>query len=157
MMEQIKKRIKFKAQAMIEGPVAFLLAFLMFIFIVEFALYFKAVHSNQTFADDTSANVSSYSSDDKEKICKAPDGELIDIIENRAQRYLNGKIKLDIVHSTSDLLILKSVNNNILTVNIICSNNEGYIVRSEYKFEGLFALRIGQPISSISSVQTPRF
>lgn len=151
----MKKHLKLKAQAIIEGPVAFLISFLIFIFIIEFALYFKSIHSNQTFADDISANISSFA--DREKFCNEPDNDTINLIEERAQKYLDKNIKLSILNQSSGILILNSNKDKALQVNIICSNNEGYIVRSEYLFKGFFALRLGHLVSSISSVQTPKF
>ncbi len=150
----IKKPLKLKAQAMIEGPAAFLISFLIFIFIIEFALYFKAIHSNQTFADDISANIATYH--DAEKLCSNPDDDILNLIEERTQKYLDKNIKLSVLSQSPDLLILDS-NKNLLHVNIICSQNEGYIVRSEYLFKGFFALRLGHQVLSISSVQTPKF
>ena len=59
----IKKVLKFKkinAQAVVEGCIAFVLTFLIFIFIMEFALYFQNMYANQTFSDDINANISSF-------------------------------------------------------------------------------------------------
>ena len=118
------------------------------------SLYFKAIHSNQTFADDISANIATYH--DAEKLCSNSDDDILNLIEERAQKYLDKNIKLSVLSQSPDLLILDS-NKNLLHVNIICSQNEGYIVRSEYLFKGFFALRLGHQVSSISSVQTPKF
>ncbi len=158
MSKTFKKQIKLKAQAIIEGSAAFLLVFLIFMFIAEFALYFQSIHSNQTLSDDINANISSYAENlsDEESFCAEPDSDVIARIENRAKKYLDNNIELDIDIKNNDILILKSKKNN-LTINILCSRDEGYIVRSEYLFRGFFLFRFGSLISGISSVQTPKF
>lgn len=154
----MQKQIKFKAQAIVEGSIAFLLVFLIFMFIAEFALYFQNIHSNQTLSDDINANISSFNeaSLGEENFCAAPDNDTLEIIENRAKKYLDNNIELTPYIKNNDILILKSKKNN-LTINILCSRDEGYIVRSEYLFKGFFLFRFGKLISSISSVQTPKF
>ncbi len=143
----MQKQIKFKAQAIVEGSIAFLLVFLIFMFIAEFALYFQNIHSNQTLSDDINANISSFNeaSSGEENFCAVPDNDTLEIIENRAKKYLDNNIEL-----------ATYIKNN-LTINILCSSDEGYIVRSEYLFKGFFLFRFGKLISSISSVQTPKF
>ncbi len=159
MFKLLKIPMKTGAQAIIEGPVAFILIFLIFFFISEFALYFQSIHANQTLSDDISANISASGTDEDtgENFCKEPDNALLHIIEGRAKKYINKNIKLEIDTQTDDLLILKSNGADDLTLNILCSDTDGYIVRSEYLFRGFFLFRSGQQISGISSVQTPKF
>lgn len=158
----IKKVLKFKkinAQAVVEGCIAFVLTFLIFIFIMEFALYFQNMYANQTFSDDINANISSF---DRESFCTKPDDEALELIESRAKKYLDNKLELSIDKQNEDILVLKSkenfLNKNILTVKIVCSNlNTGYIVKSEYLYRGFFVFRTGHMLSGISSVQTLGF
>lgn len=154
----MQKYLKFKAQAIVEGSIAFLIVFFIFMFIAEFALYFQSIHSNQTLSDDINANISSYNTalPDGENFCADFDEEIIETIENRAKKYLDNNIELNIYIKNEDILILKSKKND-LTINILCSRDEGYIVRSEYLFKGFFLFRLGKQISGISSVQTPKF
>jgi len=152
-------RKKACAQAIVEGCVAFVLIFLIFMFIIEFALYFQSIHANQTLSDDIGANISAYN---RETLCTSPDTELIELIENSAKRYLEAGIELNIDEQNDDVLILKSseksLGRDILAVKIICADiNSGYIVRTSYLYRGFFALKAGLMISSISNVQTPRF
>ncbi len=153
-----KKQAKFKAQAIVEGSIAFLLMFLIFIFITEFALYFQNIHANQAFADDVSANIASYTDNNAgENFCSTPGADTINTINDGAKKYLDKNIELQINRQNPGILVLKTSDDDTLTVNIICSNTDDYIVRSEYIFRGFFLFRLGHIISSISSVQTPEF
>ena len=115
------KQIKLQAQTFVEASIAFLLSIFIFFIVIEFALYFQSMHANQTLSDDINANISS---SDKDMFCSNPDGEILNLIENRSKKYLDNKLQLKIDEQDTDILVLKSteksLNRDVLTIKIIC-------------------------------------
>ena len=88
--------------------------------------------------------------------------EVLDLINSKAQKYLEKKLDLSYEKNASDIAKFTSkkkfLDKDILKVEILCnSSNESFMTRSTYLYRGLFIFKTGKPVSSLSSVQTPKF
>ena len=150
---------KIKAQSIIEFCLTFILVAFLFFFIAEFAIYLQTLYSVQTFSDEINANLVLYKGSN---VCSAYNDEVLDLINSKAQKYLEKKLDLSYEKNDSDIAKFTSkkkfLDKDILKVEILCnSSNESFMTRSTYLYRGLFIFKTGKPVSSLSSVQTPKF
>lgn len=153
-----KKHIK-KGQSIVEFCITFILTVFVAFFILEFAIYLQTLHSVQTFNDEINANLVLYKDSN---ICSSYNSDVLDLINSRAQKYLERGLELSYRKNAKDIARLESNKNflgkKVLNVEIICNaSNEGFITRSTYLYRGLFIFKGGKTVSSLSSVQSPKF
>lgn len=156
----IKKRRKTSpAQGVIEFSVAFIVIVLLLFSIIDCAVFYQAFHSAQTFSDEVDFNLNAIG---MENICSLSTSEPFDIVEARAKKYLQKDLELSIKNYSESHVYIESddsyLGNKILTVRIGCNpSTETVSVRANYLYRGFFIFRAGRIISTISSVQTPKF
>ena len=153
-----KKHIK-KGQSIVEFCITFILTVFVAFFILEFAIYLQTLHSVQTFNDEINANLVLYKDSN---ICSSYNSDVLDLINSRAQKYLERGLELSYRKNAKDIARLESNKNflgkKVLNVEIICNaSNEGFITRSTYLYRGLFIFKGGKTVPSLSSVQSPKF
>ena len=156
-----KKRAAKKhiGQSIIEFCITSVLTIFCAFFILEFAIYLQTLHSVQTFNDEINANLVLYKDSN---ICSTYNGEVLELINSRAQKYLERGLEMHYKKNAPDIARLESdkafLGNKVLNVEIICnSTNESFLTRSEYLYRGLFIFKTGRKVSSLSSIQTPKF
>lgn len=160
MDRKFKKQRKYlKAQGVLEFSAAFIAVIFLLFSIVDCASFYQTFHSTQTFSDEVDFNLAPFGADN---ICVLPDSEILEIVQSRADKYLQRDLSLNIKeHSDKHLLIESNedyLGNNILTVRVSCKPSyESISVRANYLYRGFFIFRGGKIISTISSVQTPKF
>lgn len=157
---EFKKRQKtYRAQGVIEFSVAFIVVVLLLFSIIDCAVFYQTFHSAQTFSDEVDFNLNSLGADEA---CTASASEIINIVEPRAKRYLQKDLELNIKNHSENHILIESdkmyLGNNVLTLKIACNHSsESVSVRANYLYRGFFIFRGGKIISTVSSVQTPKF
>ncbi len=154
-----KMRRKLFGQSIIEFCITFILTVFSAFFILEFAVYLQVFHSVQTFNDELSANLALYKD---LNICSSYNADVLELINSRAQKYLENGLEMSYRKNAEDIARLQSnreaFGKNVLNVEIICNAaNDTLLTRSEYLYRGLFIFKRGRKIASLSSVQTPKF
>lgn len=158
----LSEKIKAKrcyGQSIVEFCITFILTVFCAFFILEFAIYLQTLHSVQTFNDEINANLVLYKDSN---ICSAYNGEVLELVNSRAQKYLEHGLEMYYKKNAPDIARMESdkafMGNKVLNIEIICnSSNEGFLTRSEYLYRGLFIFKTGRKVSSLSSIQTPKF
>ncbi len=150
---------QYAGQSIIEFCITFILTFFLAFIILEFAIYLQTLYGVQTFNDEINANLALYKNSN---ICSSYNSDVLDLINSRAQKYLERGLELSYKKNAPDIARLESnkafFGKKVLNMEIICNaSNEGYITRSSYLYRGLFIFKTGKVISSLSSVQTPKF
>ena len=148
-----------KAQSIVEFCLVFVIASILMLFILECAFYYRTFFSLQTFTDEIGANLSSIG---RFEVCKAlPDTDILPMIEGRAKKYLENDLNLRYTNTSDDSLKIESASTYLgkkrLVIFISCALAPEIRVKSEYLYEGMFLFKLGQVMTSISSVQGPRF
>ncbi len=148
-----------KGQSIIEFCIASVLTIFAAFFILEFAMYLQTLHSVQTFNDEINANIVLFKDSN---ICSSYNSDILDLVESRAGKYLEKGLEFSYKKNAKDIARIESdkalFGNKVLRVEIICNTtNEGFVTRSEYLYRGLFIFKTGKKVSSLSSVQTPKF
>jgi len=150
--------LKKQAQSIIEASVAFIIISIIFFCIAECASFWRAKHSLQAFIDEVNANLVL---EDRENLCLNPSDRVIDLIDKKAQKYLERQITLNGDIKSANLMKLVSQNlyrgRHILTLRVLCDDKEGVSTQADYIYRGLFVFTTGYNVSGISSVQTPQF
>lgn len=150
---------KIKAQSIIEFCLAFILVAFSFFFLAEFAIYLQTLYSVQTLSDEINANLVLYKDSN---VCSSYSDEVLDLINSKAQKFLEKNLDLAYEKNASDIVRFvskkKFLDKDILNIEVLCnSSNEGFITRSSYLYRGLFIFKTGKMVSSLSSIQTPKF
>lgn len=150
---------KHSGQGIVEFCITFILTVFTAFFILEFAIYLQNLHSVQTFNDEINANLVLYKD---LNICSSGKSDVLDLMNFRAQKYLERGLELSYKKNTKDVAEFESnkvfLGKNVLNVEIICNaSDENFITRSTYLYRGLFIFKGGRAISSLSSIQTPKF
>lgn len=149
---------KIKAQSIIEFGITFIVAIFMVFFILECAFYYQAHNAVQTFNDEINANLVLY---DADIVCsEIQNQEILSMTESKAKKYFKKNIELNYFKNSNSYVEIVSadkINNKpMLTVKISCPPS-GLIIKSDYVYNGAFLFKTGSVLSSVSSVETPRF
>ncbi len=148
-----------RAQSIVEFCLVFVIASIFMFFIVECAFYYRTFFSLQTFTDEISANLSAIG---RFNVCKTPpDSEILPMLEARASKYLENNLNLRYINTSDTSLKIESTSTYLgkkrLVIFVNCAAAPEIRVKSNYLYEGMFLFKLGQTMTSISSVQTPKF
>lgn len=153
------KKQKITAQSIVEFSISFILVAFVSFFIVEIAVYLQNLYAVQTCTDEINANLVLHNDIN---VCKDADNAILDLINPKVQRYLDKELSLNFVKKSAGALNLESNKTSFgkkdLKIEIICNDSDDvFLTRSTYLYKGLFIFKTGREISSISSVQSPKF
>lgn len=149
---------KFKAQSIIEFGITFIIAIFIVFFILECAFYYQAFNALQTFSDEANANFVLY-----DNVCsEAQNDDILSMLTSKARKYLKKDLELRYIETTDNFVKFESLEKikgeSMLTVKVSCApSSSGVMTKSSYIYNGPFLFRFGNVLSSVSSVQTPKF
>lgn len=149
-----------KAQSIIEFSIAFILLSFFAYFVLECAFYYQSFHGTQTFSDEINANLVLFGND---TVCSgSKNSAILSLVNERAKKYFKKDIELKYSKASENFLEITSNDTfhskPLLNVEITCNPTTGGIsTKSSYLYSGPFLFRVGEILSSSSSVESPKF